>query len=80
MKEETDYRVEVAGRLATIETNQQNQDEKLDKILSQVQYTNGRVTKLETWQAVVKSNVALIAGIAGAVASALVSIAMGFLK
>ena len=78
--EEIDYKLKVAERLATIETNQRGQDEKLDKILSHVEKTNGRVTKLEQWQAVVKSNVALIAAIASAITSAIFTIILTLLK
>ena len=71
---EIDYKIQVAERLATIEANQKTHDGKLDKILSQVEKTNGRVTKLEQWQAVLKSNITLIAAIASALTSAIVTI------
>ena len=71
---EIDYKIQVAERLATIEANQRTHDGKLDKILSQVERTNGRVTSLERWQAVLKSNITLIAAIASALTSAIVTI------
>lgn len=47
------------------------QDRKLDSILSHVEKTNGRVTGLELWREVVKSNVAVLsAGISATVAAA----------
>ncbi len=45
------------------------QDRKLDSILSHVQKTNGRVTALELWREVLKAKVAVIsAGISALVA------------
>ena len=64
-------RIKIHERLATIESVQKQQNEKLDQILAHVQKTNGRVTRLETWRTVMKSNIALIAAISSVVVSGL---------
>lgn len=54
---------------ATVLARMDEQDRKLDSILSHVEKTNGRVTALEVWRAVVKARVGIIsAGISTAVA------------
>lgn len=53
----------IAARLANA-----NQEAALAKILAQVEKTNGRVTVLETWKAIITAKVAVISAvIAGAV-------------
>jgi uncharacterized coiled-coil protein SlyX len=61
-------------RLSTLEEHLKHQDRKLDRILSQVEKTNGRVTALEQWKAVMKSNIAIVGAIVSAIVSVVVSI------
>lgn len=56
---------------ATILAELHEQSRKQDKILQQVEKTNGRVTVLEQWREIVSAKVALIAtGVSGAVGAA----------
>jgi hypothetical protein len=56
--------------LARIIANQEAADHKSDKILAQVEKTNGRVTSLETWRTVVNAKVVVMGAVAGTIASA----------
>ena len=60
----------IDATLSRILANQDECGRKQDAILVQVVKTNGRVTKLETWQSVVTAKNILIASISGTVASA----------
>lgn len=56
---------------ATILAELHEQSRKQDRILQQVEKTNGRVTVLEQWREIVTAKVALIAtGVSGAVGAA----------
>jgi hypothetical protein len=47
---------------ATILARMSEQDNQLAKILAHAEKTNGRVTALEQWRAIVKTKVALVSG------------------
>ena len=51
---------------ATVLNRLDNQDGTLKEILSEVRKTNGRVTKLETENAITRGKVALVSGIVSA--------------
>lgn len=59
----------IDATLARILANQGEASRKSDAILEQVMKTNGRVTKLETWQSIVTAKNILIASLSGGVAS-----------
>lgn len=59
----------IDATLARILANQDESSRKQDAILMQVVKTNGRVTKLETWQSVVTAKNILIASLSGGTAS-----------
>lgn len=52
--------------LARILANQDEAARKADKILVQVEKTNGRVTTLETWRAVITEKTAILSGVVAA--------------
>ena len=53
--------------LARIDERQKSMDEKVDKLLTQVTLTNGRVTSLEKWQSYIKGSIIIVAFIIGLV-------------
>ena len=55
------------AQLATIIERQREAAERDVQILEQVRATNGRVTKLETWRAVLKGQTVLIGSLAGGI-------------
>lgn len=61
---------------ATVLARMDEQDRKLDSILGHVEKTNGRVTALEVWKAVIKAKVAW----ASATISAVVAVVAWFIE
>lgn len=51
--------------LARLDERQKAMDEKIDRILSHTEKTNGRVSKLELWQSYLKGAIVIIAALMG---------------